>query len=191
MQQREELEVYFAERVTTAVSNQGVALSEEGRGYLTDLLVRSAKAETHFQGEAPTTLAELHLQAAHSERGHALSLYRRLGDRALFIAGWFSESLERRAVGLSYYTDMGEAAYDRVAGLASSSPLRDWTELFGELARRFGECVGVVAEVSEGDDEPQDSDVLRLYELWQKTRSPYAARRLARLGILAAEGGAA
>lgn len=190
MQQREELEVYFAERVTTAVGNQGVVLSDEGRGYLTDLLVRSAKAETHFQGEQ-TTLAELHLEAAHSDRGRALSLYRRLGDRALFVAGWFSESLERRAVGLSYYTDMGEAAYDRVAGLASVSPLKDWTELFGELARRFGECVGVVAEVAEGDDEPQDSDVLRLYELWQKTRSPYAARRLARLGILAAEGGAA
>ncbi len=189
MQQHEELEVYFEGRLTSALANQGVVLSDEGRGYLTQLLVRSAKAETHF--EADVTLAELHMQAAQSGRGEALSMYRKLGDRALFVAGWFSESLERRAVGLSYYTDMGEAAYDRVSGLASVSPLRDWTELFGELARRFGECVGVVAEVSDGDDEPKDRDVLRLYELWQKTRSPYAARRLARLGILAAGGGAA
>mgnify|MGYP000262085315 CR=1 FL=1 len=49
--------------------------------------------------------------------------------------------------------------------------------------------VSVLSEVADHDRQERDQDLLRLYELWLTTRSPHAAKRLARLGLPLLGGG--
>jgi hypothetical protein len=173
---------FFTERVEEAMCNQEIALSETTAGYLTGMLVRLARSQEVFDESGPVVLADLHLQARTSDRRQAARLYQKLGDTALFISGYFSESLERSAVGLRYYTDMGGSAYHQVAGITSRGGAA-LAGMFQELAHRFEDCVSLIAEVADRDRQDSDQDLLRLYELWLTTRSPHAAKRLARLGL--------
>jgi len=182
---RESLGEFFTTAVDEAVESQNVGLSETASGYLTGLLVRLSRTRELSSEAGPITLADLHIKARSAGRVEALSIYRQLGDTALFVSGFFSESLERRRVSLRYYTDMGGAAYHRVAGLADDAGERaGWSDLFQELAHRFEDCVGVLTEVADRDRTESVDDLVRLYRIWATTRSPYAARRLARLGLI-------
>ena len=123
---------FFDERVGQAAANHDIQLTTDTCRYLAFLLTRP---ETALNRADPETLAELHMAAAIASRLQALRLYRILGDRALYVAGYFGESLESRPVGVNYYADMGGAAYRRVAVLGQAGSQKDtWTELFEELA---------------------------------------------------------
>jgi len=188
---RDDLPAFFADRVDDAMDNQGITLTETASGYLTGLLVRLSRAQEVFAERGPLVLADLHIKASESPGREAATLYQKMGDTALFVAGFFAESLERKPVGLSYYTDMGGAAYHRVAGITEQRGGQAMAGMFRELARRFEDCVSLLAEVSDGDRPESDEDLLRLYELWLTTRSPHAERRLARLGLIPGRGGTA
>jgi len=188
---RNDLPAFFADRVGDAMDNQGVTLTETAAGYLSGMLVRLSRAQEVFAERGPVVLAELHMKARESPGRQAATLYQRMGDTALFVAGFFAESLERKPVGLSYYTDMGGAAYHQVAGITEKRGGEAMAEMFRELARRFEDCVSVLSEVADGDRPESDADLLRLYELWLTTRSPHAERRLARLGLLPGSAGSA
>ena len=108
---------YFNSRVDDAVVAQALALPQQVTYYLSHLMVEVSKAERLFRIDSPQTLAEMHLRASGSPPVKAIGLYKQLGDRALYIGGYFGESLGRKTVGINYYADMGEAAYQRLAGL--------------------------------------------------------------------------
>lgn len=180
---RDNLYDFFQGRVDEARNQQGVELSEDSTRYLAQLLV----ARQRQQGDRADTLAELHLEAARAERlQEAMHLYRQLGDRALYTAGYFPESLSRKAVGVEYYADMGGSAYHRVSTLGGGWVLKDdpWTAMFGELARHFRECIQVLGEVAERNLAEGSDDIVGLYERWLATGSPAIERRLRELGLI-------
>ena len=88
--------VLFAELVAGALDRTGVAPSPHAAAYLVDLLadaVRPARED----GEETFTEG---LLRARSERGpERVSRLRALGDRALFLSGYFVDNLERCSVG--------------------------------------------------------------------------------------------
>jgi hypothetical protein len=55
--------------------------------------------------------------------------------------------------------------------------------VFAELEDKFQPLVDALNEIGEGASKSSPRDVLRLYELWQKTGSPRAHRLLLELGI--------
>jgi hypothetical protein len=55
--------------------------------------------------------------------------------------------------------------------------------VFAELGAKFRDFVDVLAEVRDSGKTVDDLDVLRLYELWLRTRSGRAARILRDRGI--------
>jgi hypothetical protein len=57
-------------------------------------------------------------------------------------------------------------------------------ELYLELADKFARFVDVLAEVSDKTTPKTEKDLLRLYELWVRTRSERAAKALQEAGIL-------
>ena len=176
---------FFEERVGQASASHDIQLTAETCRYLAVLLMRP---ETALNRSDPQTLAELHMAAATATRLQALRLYRVLGDRALYIAGYFGESLESRPVSLDYYADMGGAAYRRVALLGHSGSQRDpWTEIFEELAQRFHDCLVLVSDVADQNRAAGCRNLVELYDHWLRTRSPNAAQRLSELGVLATE----
>ena len=184
---------YFHKSVATAVVNQSVDTTEDTLFYVVNLLTRFADSNTFFQeeteGSRVTPLAKLYARAveqkSESERRQAM---RRLGDVALFVSGLFADSLRNRSVDIDYYVGMGGAAYGYVSE-SFKGPDRDeaYREVFSELAAKFTAFVDILAEVSEQSALNSNSDLLRIYEIWLKTKSKRAEKKLRDFGICPSE----
>src|SRR5690606_17700600 len=94
--------------------------------------------------------------------------------------GFFSDSLNRRLVDVDYYIQLGECAYGSLARRGDPA----LGEVYDELAEKFTAMVDVLTEVSERSALTSDSDVLRLYERWMRTRSRRSSERLVAKGIV-------
>jgi hypothetical protein len=174
---------YFKELVERAIERQGVASSELSSYYLVQLLdnfVALDQKYAEMEVEKGTPLAELLCDALASEGKRRFSLLKFTGDLALFVSGFFSDSITRRRVDLDYYVRLGGYAY---GGAARFSPL-DIAEVFMELAHKFPRFVDVLNEVSEQSAIAENAGILRLYERWRETGSRRSEALLRRAGIL-------
>lgn len=172
---------YFHERVEEAKKANAVGLSEDTTLYIASLLTERARSDRPSPPEE--TLAELHASAAHAPPSAQARRYRELGDRALYLVGYFKESVSRRPVGVSYYADMGSAAYHRV-DVVFKHWFRDaFGPVFSELADRFCSCVEILEHIRSYQDEQPDA-LSRLYDEWLRTGSEEHASRLRELGLL-------
>ena len=146
----ENLHSFFHRRITTAIDHQNVDTCDATIWYLCHLLTDYARSERLFDftedGIALRPLAELYAgsvsAASQAERN---LLLQRLGDVALFVAGFFSGLLNhpRRPIGIDYYIGMGESAYSSLACRHQS--VRN--EVFAELSAQFPIFVNVLNEV--------------------------------------------
>ncbi len=187
---RQNLFDFFENRVQSVRDDQGAALSQEVVRYLAWLLTTLGKTEALFRNHQPETLAEMHMRGLTLQsEPEALGHYKHIGDFALYIGGYFSDSLHRKTVGLSYYAEMGGAAYHRAAGISQEAAggLSSLHTLFSEMASRFPVCLGVLTEVAERDRTEHLTDLAGLFERWLTTRDPHTGRRLAKLGVLPAQ----
>jgi hypothetical protein len=177
---------YFKELVDRAIARQGVASSELSSSYLVRLLddfVALDQKYAEMEIEKETSLAELLCDALASGGRRRFSLLKFTGDLALFVSGFFTDSIARRRVDLDYYVRLGGYAY---GGAARVSPL-DAAEMFMELARKFPRFVDVLNEVSEESAISENAGILRLYERWRQTGSRRSEALLRREGILLGE----
>ncbi len=182
---------FFRETVEQAMAHQRVRADADTVAYVINLLAAFVRAESLFEhtpeGPRLKPLAYLYLEAAQAPNpGIRRELLRKLGDVALFVAGLFAESFNRRAINIDYYVAMGGNAYGRLSReprLADRAARR----VYGELAEKFIAFVDVLNEVAEQARPGSGRDVLALYERWLRHGSPRAARQLAELGITVAE----
>ena len=177
----------FDELVAQAAAELGQRPTPLATGYVVDLLdARVRTPASHPDAPpAPTTLAESLVEALLQDGAARMARLRALGDRALFDAGFFGESLRRRVVGVRYYTDIGTTAYSRLSrGLAEQAPHAAGSELFGELADRFRDFVELLSEVAERARGASSVDLLRLYDRYRKTGSSRDRARLMRRGLI-------
>ncbi len=182
---RKNLYDYFSSQVHEVNERRRLELSLELMRYLSALLVELSKTERVFPADGPQTLTEWHYQAGSASPTRALQLYKQLGDHALYIAGFFSESLERKPVGIQYYSDMGGSAYYRAASLSVlSGHYLALSQIFHELSERFQICVGILTEVAESTPTDRPQDLIRLYERWLTTQDEWTRERLVALGLI-------
>jgi hypothetical protein len=177
---------HFHERVDDAVDREGLDLAEDTRLYLASMLAERARADRPSPPE--TTLAELHGRAALSPPGEQAAVYRELGDRTLYLLGYFRESLTRRIVGPTYYASMGKAAYHRTDLVLKAWFADAFGPVFHELSAQYDACVDVISTVRDGHEGAQPDPLLRLYERWVETGSEQARERLVRRGLLLPNG---
>lgn len=180
---------FFRDAVVDAIHNQHVEARESTVFYVVNLLCYFARVDRFFEwtpdGFTLRPLALIYRDAleanSQSQRNTAL---RRLGDVSLFVAGIFTESLNRKVVDVNYYIAMGGNAYSHLSDslLESARAITDPTVFF-ELSEKFSEFVSVLNEVGEKSNVGTHKDILCLYEEWMRTNSPRAARRLRMLGI--------
>ncbi len=171
----------FAEWVEGAARATRPPPSPEVIAYLVDLLASQLRAPRApgRRGEGPPSLAEEWLAARRQTGSERLRRLHRLGDRALFVSGFFGDSLERSRVDLGYYREIGRSAYGNLARFLAA---HSWTPVFEELADRFGDLGDLLAEVGDRARPGVSPDLLRLYERSLETGSPRDRRRLLRLG---------
>jgi hypothetical protein len=183
------LQEFFRNSVAEAMVRQGVKADDHTAYYVVNLLTLFARSEALFdQTENGIELKPLAKVLADSleaelaaERRHALQ---RIGDVALFVAGFLSDSLATRPVDVDYYIRMGGSAYGALSESVRGS-LRGqvFATVFAELADKFQGFVDVLNEVKTEASAETDIDVLRTYEVWLRTGSERAARLLRRQGI--------
>ena len=173
---------YFKELVESALSRQQLRANELTSYYLVDLLCRFVGPghQIPWGDDAGEPLALRLGRALDSGGLEQRARLRNLGDFSLFMSGFFSDSLKRRAVDVDYYVSMGEYAYGSL-GRRDADALGD---VFSELARKFVPFMDVLSDVSGQAGIKSSVDVLRLYEKWLRTGSPRDGRRLADQGIL-------
>jgi hypothetical protein len=104
-----------------------------------------------------------------------------MGDNALFVSGFFADSLAGKLANLAYYRAMGGRAYLRLS--REEVALQPGGGVFSELSRRFTEFADVLSEVSEGTRLSGNRSILALYERWLQTWSRRAASLLAERGL--------
>lgn len=174
---------FFKELVDEALARQGLSSSELSAYYLVHVLeqfVASDDLYAELEVEKGTTLAELLCEALAARGGRQLTMLKFTGDLALFVSGFFSDSIARRRVDLDYYVRMGGYAYRRAAVKSSA----DASEVFLELSSKFVRFVDVLNEVSEKSSLGDSTGILRLYERWLQTGSPRSESLLRQEGIL-------
>lgn len=180
---------YFRQTVSNAVANQNIDTSEETVFYVVNLLTDFTHSSSLYvdtpNGKALQPLAKIYAEAVEEPANDIRNkVMKRLGDIALFISGIFSDSLNRKIIDVDYYVSMGGNAY----GFLSETFKRHQNRsahgaVFGELSSKFIHFVDVLAEVSEQSNLTTSTDILRLYEIWLKTNSERARKKLEKLGI--------
>jgi hypothetical protein len=181
---------YFRESIDVVIDNQGVDVDPHAAHYVVNLLTLFARSEDLYEdhGEAyglkPLALMMADATTASSAVERTFSL-QRIGDVALFIAGFFADGLAHKLVDLDYYIHMGGTAYgslsDEIRGTARGRALAD---VYRELARKFQIVVDVLNEVRDSTRRSSDIDLLRTYEVWLRTGSKRAAGLLRKNGVV-------
>lgn len=181
---------FFRERVQEALEHQRMSPPDGVEFYLVNLLGDYVKSEELYlktaEGFRQQALALILREALDAEPVRRISLLKRIGDLSLFTVGFFPDSLKRQIVNIDYYIQMGESAYDHLSCIFNRE--KAFEEIYSELAKRFVAYVDVLSEVSEKSEILNDSDLLRIYEMWIKTGSERAKQRLSEEGILTIPG---
>ena len=175
---------FFKDQLEKAMQHQRVSTSAFTECYLVNLLADGVRGEPLLSepGYDETPLALLYVRAVAASRYERARLLRAMGDTALFVSGFFSDSLNRKLVDLDYYRAMGGRAYACLS--LQDEPFGFGAEVFSELADRFVEFADLLSEVSETSQLTSNTSVLRLYERWAQTGSRRAASLLAARGIV-------
>lgn len=183
------LEEYFHDSVDAALATNKLILDDHTTHYVVNLLTLFARSDALYESTGDgyrlrplaSMLADAVEASDETERNFTLQ---RVGDVALFIAGFFAAGLERAAVDVDYYVYMGGGAYHSLSlHTRGTTRGRALSPVFDELAAKFQDLVDVLNEVRDAARGESDTNLLRMYELWLKTGSHRAARMLREAGV--------
>lgn len=171
---------YFRELVELAMKRQHLAAGERTSFYLVNLLTGFVYFDRSATPPEDEALGVRFVRALHAAGVRQRDELRQVGDRSLFISGFFADSLARGLVDVDYYIYLGEYAYGSLARQGDGT----FGDVFDELSGKFAAFVDVLGEVSERSALASNADLLRLYERWLRTRSPRSGELLAARGIV-------
>mgnify|MGYP001818860403 CR=1 FL=1 len=181
---------YFRTSIENVISEQGVNVMPDTTHYVVNLLTLFSRAEEFYDDDGECRwhkplalmLADAEDAPSPEQQNHALQ---RIGDVALFISGFFADSLATHVVDLDYYIHMGGSAYgslsDKVRGTFRGNAFAD---TYSELAAKFQLLVDVLNEMRDRERQGSDLDVLRTYTVWRKTGSKRAESLLRQHGVV-------
>jgi hypothetical protein len=180
MELTQSLEAFFKDEVDRAFRDEGMKADGLTGHYLVHLLAAYAA-----QPIEDRPLAIRLLQAIGASPRERRTTLREIGDTSLFVSGFWSDSLGTGLVDVDYYIDMGGTAYGELARAASGDASEPYGPVFAALAANFARFVEVLMTISRRTARGRsDRDVVRLYERWLRTKSGWAARRLAEQGVM-------
>jgi len=181
---------YFRTSIDDVIAQQGVELDPHTTHYVVNMMTLFSRSEELYEDDGETfglkPLALMLVDATDAATAEQRSqILQRIGDVALFISGFFVESLADKAVDIDYYIHMGTNAY----GSLSEETRRTFrgnafADVFRELASNFQILTDVLHEVRDSARPESDTNLLRTYEIWRKTGSRRAENILRRQGVV-------
>lgn len=115
--------------VNEAQAATHLVLNENTESYLVFLLMRFSQGPKLIE----SVIALDFLEAMRRSRTQQVDLLRDVGDKSLLFCGLFPGVAKKRHVSLSYFSDMGQAAYLTVGELQSNQS----ADLYFELSAQF------------------------------------------------------
>lgn len=181
---------YFRTSIDGVLSRQGVDVDPHAAHYVVNLLTLFSRSEELYEdhgesyGLRPLALMMADAADAPTPAARTYAL-QRIGDVALFISGFFADSLANKPVDVDYYIRMGGTAYgslsEEVRGTFRGNA---FASIYRELAIKFQVLVDVLNEVRDEARGESDRDLLRTYEIWLKTGSRRARKLLRDNGVV-------
>ncbi len=178
---------YFLEMVDLGLQKRRIETIPAVRVYLVDILNYYLHASNLFDeipsemnGRRFDTLAEQYLIASRSSPSERQSILKKLGDKALYMSGFFRDFLEGKMVAHEYYASIGGAAYSSLANCAQEELL---TVVYKSFARRFSDFAEVLNFISQESMVQSDQSLLKLYDRYLRTGSASAQEKLVEMGI--------
>jgi len=184
------LQEFFRDSIDQALQSHKVEADAHTKHYIVNLLTLFSRSDQFYErtddGVAIKPLALMLDDALASEtQNERDERFQRLGDVALFVAGFFARSFARKPIDVDYYIAMGGNAYGTLSNtMRSSSRPHVFCDIFDELARKFQPFVDVLNEIAESAYVHSNKDIMRLYDVWLRTGSPRAATKLRELGVI-------
>lgn len=179
---------FFVEAVESAFVERRFSTFPSAQSYLVKLLEYYVPAGNLFDEvdengrRTRSTLAETFLKAMNAEAHLRAEMLKKMADRALYITGFFSDSLQRKLVDVDYYAEMGVTAY---GFLAQSSREDIAAKIYREYAEKFIGFSEILATISSQARIQDEANIMRLYETYAKTGSDFARERLLERGLIA------
>lgn len=182
---------YFKDMVVSSIKNQHAEVSGTVEFYLVNLLNECINAEKIFHevdAEKEDSLTRKLSRALNADTFERIRRFKELGDFTLFIAGFFSASLNRKLVDVDFYGVIGSIAYANLAVIMRTKTNGEvFSSLYGELAEKFSPITDVLSEVSQKTSLRKEENILRIYEKWVRTGGKRDADRLIKEGIVPTE----
>lgn len=184
------LQDFFRTSIDEVVAKQQVDIDPHAAHYVVNMLTLFSRSDELFEDDGEAyglrPLALMLADAADAESiEHRSQLLQRIGDVALFVAGFFADGLASRAVDIDYYIHMGGNAYgslsEEVRGTFRGNA---FAGVYRELAVKFHVLVDVLNEIKDGSRSSNDVDLLRTYEVWLRTGSRRAEAILRQQGVV-------
>lgn len=179
---------FFHERIATASHQLNIKLGDEVEYYLVNLLIEfiePSKLSQEFKSDVLTTpLVFLLKQTVEAPEAKRPDMYRRLGDTSLYISGFFQDYFNDKAFDINYFIMMGASAYNQAAVLAKPrSYTANTTNTLSQMSENFLQMVDVVAQAADHPERAQATDILSLYDRWNRTGSDRLRNLLLEHGI--------
>jgi Mor family transcriptional regulator len=181
---------FFEEIVNDAFEKRNFKTFPRVKSYIVQLLefyVPAANLFDEFDSSGrrtQKTLAETLLKAQSADALERVELLKKLGDRSLYISGFFGDSLQRKLVDVDYYADMGGMAYGALADCVREDTS---AKVYREIGQRFLDYADVLTYVSSRARLHNEENILRLFEMYSKTGSETAREKLLEKGLIPAE----
>lgn len=180
---------FFQELVQLGLSQRRIQTLPLVENYLVNLLQHYLDArnlfESEYTGESgqknSQTLAEMYLTAQNADPVSKVEMLRKLGDRTLYISGFFGDSLSRKIVDIDYYAEIGGSAYGMLAQCTRENAM---VKVYDIFSRRFLDFVDVLTYISHHSLVKSDESILRLYDRYMRTGSELAREKLVEMGVL-------
>lgn len=184
------LQDYFRTSIEDVIARQQVDVDPQAAHYVVNLLTVFSRSERLYQDDGEhyglRPLALMLADSADAETPEKRNcVLQRIGDVALFISGFFADSLSSKAVDVDYYICMGGNAYGSLSEeIRGTFRGNAFAPIYRELAAKFHVMVDVLNEISESSRSNGDIDLLRTHEIWRKTGSRRAEQILRRNGVV-------
>lgn len=179
---------FFKDSLTRAAELNAVKLQEETEFYLVKLLTSFINSDYLFTVDADGNysqepLALLFKDAVFEEKmDYRAKILQKIGDVSLYVSGFFYESFNKKLIDVDYYIDMGKTAYSTIKTLPVKG--RQPPVVYDELVNKFEKILDIFGEIANSSGLIDNTNLLRQYEVWQKTGSGRIARLLKEKGII-------
>ena len=177
------VEEIFKSIVIESLNRMNIEVSLSVQNYLGNLLHSYIQSDHLFETNTDsgkknlTPLAHIYLKAQKVQLSERLFLLKQIGDRSLYLGGFFRESLNKQLISPNYYFHIGQGAYD---SLAEHHPEE---EIFRELSYHFVDLMDVLSYIACKHSIRTDEDLMQVCVKYLKTGSKIAGCQLEDCGF--------